>query len=397
MVKNLTNQERIIAIIPLRAGSKGIIHKNRIKILGRPLFTWVLSEAIESDFDHIYVFTDDSEIKNYIEKDYSWTSKISVVERSEESASDTASTEFAMMELAEKVGFNFSHYFLLQATSPLTTKVDINAAIEQLKTPGVDSVLSVVKTHRFIWDTKGKSLNYDYMKRPRRQDFGGLLIENGAIYGCTKRVFLEYNNRLGGNIKIVEMPEDTLTEIDEPSDLLVIEQLLKNRLQRQKSPSVSVKYLVLDVDGVFTSATVAYSADGEFSKTFSFVDGMGLEILREAGIQPIIITSEKSQIVKKRMEKLEIQHCYMGVKDKYAFLNNLVRELKASRNAVAYLGDDINDLANILSSGWGICPANAVHIVKNNADLSLQSNGGEGAIRECVEFLINYNKRFSRG
>ena len=384
---------RKIAIIPLRSGSKGIVNKNRKKILGRPLFTWILSEAIQSNLDHIYVFTDDDVIENYIHLDYKWTSKVTVISRSNESATDTASTEFGMIELAKHLDYNFTHYFLLQATSPLTTRTDINKAIETLSKPGVDSVLSVVNTHRFIWNKQGESLNYDFLNRPRRQDFDGLLIENGCIYGCTKESFLKTKNRLGGNIEPFEMPEDTLTEIDEPSDLTIIEQLLKTRLIEYKKPVEKIKYAIFDVDGVFTDTTVAYSVNGEFSKSFSLFDGMGLEILREQNITPIVMTSENSDVVKKRMEKLKIDLCYLGVKDKFAFLNQLVHKLDVRRQQLAYLGDDINDLANILSVGWGACPCQAAEKVKLAADIKLHAKGGQGAIREFVEFIIQFNNR----
>ncbi len=386
--------DNMIAIIPLRAGSKGIVNKNKKKILGRPLFSWVLNEAIQSNLDRIYVYTDDGEIKEYIEKEYVWTNKVSVVDRSEESANDTATTEIGMLELAEKLNYNFTHYFLLQATSPLTSCEDINKAVEILKDKNNDSVLSVVKTHRFIWKENGEPINYNYLNRPRRQDFEGLLIENGAIYGCRKDIFVQTQNRLGGQIKTFEMPEDTLTEIDEPSDLIIIEQLLKNRLLTHKNLPQPIKYAVFDVDGVFTNAKVAYNLDGEFAKEFSFVDGMGLEILRNHGIQPVIMTSENSLLVKKRMEKLKIQFVFLGVKDKFARLTQFLKEKNVNRDQVAFLGDDINDLANIISCSWGICPSNAVSSVASNADLQLHHNGGEGAIREMVEFLIKYNTRF---
>ncbi len=383
---------RKIAIIPLRAGSKGIKNKNRKKILGRPLFSWTLSAAIESRLDHVYIFTDDENIKYLIDNDYRWTNKVSVVQRSSESASDTASTEMAMLELAEKINYDFTHYFLLQATSPLTTSSDINKAISVLES-GADSVISVVRTNRFIWNNKGESLNYDYLNRPRRQDFDGLLIENGSIYGCTKTSFIQTNNRLGGKIQVMEMPEDTLTEIDEPTDLTLIEQLLRKRLIEHKKPVKAIKYVVLDVDGVFTDATASYDKNGELSKQFSLFDGMGLEILREHGVEPIIMTSENSELVKRRMEKLQINKCFLGVKDKFAFLNNLLKELGASRNEIAYLGDDINDLANILSVGWGACPMNATSSIKDAADIKLTTYGGKGAIREFVEFIIGFNSR----
>jgi len=212
-----------IAIIPLRANSKGIVKKNKRKLLGRPLFTWVLTEAIFSKLNKVYVYTDDNEILDYVRQYYSWSEKVIAKERSNESASDVASTEMAMLEFAEKIDYNFDTIMLLQATSPLTSRENINEALDKLAGGTYDSVLSVVSTKRFIWNKNGTSANYDYTNRPRRQDFDGLLIENGAIYISNKETFIQSENRLGGNIGFLEMDEDSLTEIDEPNDFIIIE------------------------------------------------------------------------------------------------------------------------------------------------------------------------------
>ncbi|MBL7838821.1 MAG: acylneuraminate cytidylyltransferase [Cyclobacteriaceae bacterium] len=380
-----------IGIIPLRAGSKGIPQKNRKKLLGRPLFTWVLAEAIFSSLDVVYVFTDDAWIGEYVSINYGWTGKVKAVKRSEESATDTASTEMAMKELAESLNYKFDSITLLQATSPLTTKADINESIRMIES-GYDSVLSVVKTHRFIWTKDGKSINYDYTKRPRRQDFDGTFIENGAVYTAKKEIFKNGGNRLGGKIGVLEMEEDTLVEIDSLSDFTIIESLIVNRLKENKKPA-RIKAMVFDVDGVLTDATVAYNATGEHAKSFSFVDGMGFELLREHGVIPVVITSEQSEIVAQRMKKLKVENVHLGVKDKYALLTHLSSTLGVTKNEIAYMGDDINDLAGICASGWGICPDNAVVAVKAQADHILKKRGGEGAAREAIEFIINWNKR----
>lgn len=384
-----------IGFIPLRAGSKGIINKNKKKILGRPLFTWTLAEAIFSDLDQVYVFTDDEWIISYVNQEYAWSPKVKTFLRSKESATDTASTEFAMEELAKHLNFNFGQLYLLQATSPLTTSIDINNAIKLLNESDYDSVLSVVKTHRFIWDKSGRSLNYEYLNRPRRQDFEGLLIENGAIYGIKTETYRKNLNRLGGKIGVFEMPEDTLTEIDEPSDLLIVEQLLANRLISSKRPTSRFRFFVMDVDGVLTNATVAYTQTGEFSKDFSLVDGMGISFLPDHGITPIVITSENSPIVEQRMKKIGIEYVFMGVKDKYSFLRNFLSTKNSSMQEIAYVGDDINDLANIYAANLSFAPLNGMQNVQQAADFTLSKEGSKGAIREAIEITIKFNGRNS--
>lgn len=386
------SNKKSVAIIPLRKGSKGIPGKNKMKILGRRLYQWCLGEAVFSGLDEIYVFTDDDEIINQVEKEYVWTSKVKVIKRSTENANDTASTEAAMLEFADKINWEFDNICLLQATSPLTTREDINNVLFELNNNKYDSALTIVKTKRFIWGENANSINYDYKSRPRRQDFEGLQIENGAVYASTKKQFLESKNRLGGKISLVEMNEDTLTEIDEVSDVVVIEKLLLNRLNEYKESFSKIKLLVLDVDGVFTPGTVGVTNNGELEKVFSLRDGMGLENLKISGVQIIVMTSEISPIVESRMNKLGLE-LYMGVKDKYSRLDSVLQEKNIQRSEVAYVGDDINDLVNLSSVSWGFCPNDAVNELQPYCDIILNNRGGDKAIREACQFIINYNKR----
>jgi len=351
-----------IAIIPLRKGSKTILGKNKRKLVGRHLFCWVLTEAIFSNLDEVYVFTDDLSIKEFVENQYQWSPKVKVLLRNNENANDSASTE-------------------------------INKCLAKITDESFDSVVSVVRTHRFTWNEDGTPKNYNIFKRPRRQDFEGLLIENGAVYASTKEAFLESKNRVSGKIGLIKMPEESLLEIDTKTDWVAIEHILINRLKKGKETS-KITHLVLDVDGVFTDGSVFYSKDGELSKQFDMRDGMGLEILRETGVEVMVMTSEQSEIVAQRMKKLKIKDVFLGVKDKYAYLNKIVIEKSLSLNNIAYVGDDVNDLANICSVGWSLIPKNATLIVKQYADVILPYNSGNGAIRSACDFIINYNKKF---
>lgn len=381
-----------IGFIPLRKDSKGIVGKNKRKMVGRPLYTWVLGEALYSELDTVYVYTDDQSIIDFISKEYHYTTKIKALLRSDESATDTASTEFAMLEFAEKIKYDFDIFCLLQATSPFTTSQDINSCLKEIE-KGKDSALTVVNTHRFLWNADGTAINYKHTKRPRRQDFEGLLIENGAVYTCTKDVLQDYKNRLGRNVGVVKMPEDSLHEIDTETDWIVVENLLIER-QKQLKKAEKITHLVLDVDGVFTDGTITYTKDGEHTKSFDMRDGMGLEILRQFGVEVMIMTSEQSELVAKRMQKLQIKQVFLGVKDKYTLLKTLSIEQYFSLNNVAYVGDDVNDMANICSVGWSLTPQNAMVEIKTNADVVLSKPSGAGAIREACNFVKNYNKRF---
>ena len=380
-----------IGFIPLRKNSKGIPGKNKRKLLGRPLFSWVLTEAIFSGLDEIYVFTDDHWIRDFIKREYTWTSKVHVMKRSAASANDTASTEEAIFEFCDKIKYDFDQLLLLQATSPFTQKTDIDLSLAKLKE--YTSVVSVVRTHRFIWDDSGKPLNYSPDKRPRRQEFEGLLVENGAIYGSTKEALQKSGTRISEDIGLIEMPAISYTEIDTESDWEIVEKLLAQKLKSQKEVC-KIERLILDVDGVFTDGGVYYSSEGELVKKFDMRDGMGLEIMRQYGIEVMVITSENSELVASRMKKLQIDNLFLGVKDKLGFLQNLGLKQKWELSKAAYLGDDINDMAAMCSAGWSFTPHNAMDATKRIADIKLNKESGQGAIRETCEFILNYNKRF---
>lgn len=225
-----------VAFIPVRGGSKSIPLKNIKPINGKPLVYWTIKAACECKYiDIVYVSTDSDEIcrvANEIksENESACFNKLKVIDRSAESASDTASTEFVMLEFARK--YDFDNICLIQATSPILKSSDIDNGFELFSSDETDSVLSVVRQKRFNWATDENGFvhptNYDVFNRPRRQEFEGYLVENGAFYITSRKDLLNTKNRLSGNIKACEMDESTYFEIDEPSDWIITENLMKN-------------------------------------------------------------------------------------------------------------------------------------------------------------------------
>lgn len=221
-----------VAFVPVRGGSKSIPLKNIKLFASKPLVYWSLMAANEcSDIAVSYVSTDSDEIANTV-SDFNFD-KVRIVRRSTQSATDTASTETAMLEFAE--GYEFENICLIQATSPLITSADLAEGFKALRQ--ADSVLSVVRQKRFIWESDGeffRPLNYDYNMRPRRQEFDGFLVENGAFYITSRVDLLRTKCRISGRISIVEMSADTYFEIDELNDWIVAEQLMNLKESRHK-------------------------------------------------------------------------------------------------------------------------------------------------------------------
>lgn len=218
-----------VAFIPVRGGSKSIPLKNVKLLCGRPLVYWVTKAACGcKEIDTVYVSTDNEVIKKVVEEFA--LAKVKVVSRSAATATDYASTESAMLEFAGE--YEFDNIVLIQATSPLLTTNDLDRGFNAFKREGIDSVFSAVRQKHFIWEEGeggAKPINYDVFNRPRRQDFDGYLVENGAFYITSKANLLKSKNRVSGYIQAVEMCEESFYEIDEPSDWIIIEQLLKAR------------------------------------------------------------------------------------------------------------------------------------------------------------------------
>ena len=197
----------IIAFMPLRCGSKSIKFKNIKNFCGKPLCYWNLESLQQSLVDKIIVATDCSEIENIV---LSFCfSKVEIYRREARNAQDESSTESVMLEyINANTNLSYSDIFVLvQATSPLTETKDFNTAILDFQTSKADSMLSCVRIKRFFWDSKGAALNYDPQKRPRRQDFNGCLMENGAFYVTTIEKLWKEQNRISGNVRIYEMEE----------------------------------------------------------------------------------------------------------------------------------------------------------------------------------------------
>jgi YrbI family 3-deoxy-D-manno-octulosonate 8-phosphate phosphatase len=150
-----------------------------------------------------------------------------------------------------------------------------------------------------------------------------------------------------------------------------------------------VRLLCVDVDGVLTDAGMYYGPDGEVLKKFNTRDGMGLARVREAGIAVAIISGEDSAIVHARAAKLKIDDVFSGVSNKRAVIDELCSRDGLGLDEVAYIGDDLNDLAALECVGMACAVADAVEPVKAVAHYVTQRRGGEGAVREVCEFLIS--------
>ncbi|MEO6550711.1 MAG: HAD family hydrolase [Ferruginibacter sp.] len=379
-----------IAFIPVRGGSKSIPLKNIKFFCGKPLVCWLI-EAFEhsSQIDEIIVATDSDEIADIVSK--KTYKKTNIYKRSEENARDTSSTESVMLEyLYNNPQIDANTIFILaQATTPFTEASQVDAALNQYWRGGYDSLITCSTLKKFFWSKDGAALNYDFNNRPRRQDFDGVLTENGAFYVSKVGAILQSKCRLSGTISVFELPEYFLTEIDELDDWNYAELLMRKYVLKKSSNKI--KLFITDVDGVLTDAGMYYTENGDELKKFNTHDGMAFELLRRNGIKTAIVTSEQTKIVERRAAKLKVDYLFQSKREggKLAAAVEICEKENISLEEVAYIGDDINCLDLLSNVGWAACPYDAIETIKQIQGIfQLSKAGGEGVVREFVELIL---------
>lgn len=407
---------KTVAIIPARGGSKGIPRKNVIDIVGKPMLAWNIEAAQASRFvDAVYVSTDDAEIAE-VARQYG----AGVIERPVELANDTATSESALVHalgVLKADGVDPELLVFMQCTSPLTATVDIDNAVQKLLDKKADSCLTVTDFHYFVWkedsDGTADGINHDKRFRPRRQDREPQFVENGAIYVMKVAGFLAANHRFFGKTVISKMPQARCFEIDEPADLLIAEAMLKKVLGEKrevlgvrcevlgssslkpKTENLTLKSpraVLFDFDGVFTNNKVYVDETGRETVRCDRSDGWGLAQLKKSGIKIAVLSTEVNPVVTARCNKLGLE-CRQGLGEKkYEAFTNWCAENEIAPEETIFIGNDANDAECLKAAGCGVVPADAYPEAVEVADKILKRNGGEGAVRELCEMVME-NRR----
>ncbi|HQR74063.1 MAG TPA: HAD-IIIA family hydrolase [Sulfurovum sp.] len=152
---------------------------------------------------------------------------------------------------------------------------------------------------------------------------------------------------------------------------------------------MSIELIVLDVDGTMTDSRITYSANGDEIKSFNVKDGLAITSWRKLGKQVAIITGRSSAIVARRAKELQIEHFYQGIENKKEVLESLLVKLGLTMENVAAIGDDLNDLQMLKVAKLSFVPRDASVYVEKIATVVLSKKGGDGAVREMIEYLIS--------
>ena len=151
---------------------------------------------------------------------------------------------------------------------------------------------------------------------------------------------------------------------------------------------MSIELIVLDVDGTMTDSRISYSENGDEIKSFNVKDGLAIASWRKLGKQVAIITGRSSDIVARRAKELHIEHFYQGIHNKKEVLESLLEKLDLTMENVAAIGDDLNDFKMLQAAKISFVPRDASAYVDKIATVILNKKGGDGAVREMIEYLI---------
>lgn len=381
----------VLALIPARGGSKSLPRKNVLPLGGIPLIAHTIRAAQSASLvTRVAVSTEDTEIAEIAGR-----FGADVVDRPMELASDEASSESALLHALSHLdaaeGYRPDIVCFLQCTSPLTAAEDIDNVLAKLISAKADTALAVTRFHYFLWrlnaDGNAVGVNHDKAARLRRQDREAEFLETGAVYAMDANGFRQARHRFFGRTVVHEMPAARVLEIDDPEDFeLAAERLGTTNPTRATLPP-RIEGIVFDFDGVFTDDQVTVDEHGTESVRCSRRDGMGIELLRNAGIAMTVISKERNAVVARRCEKLRLDY-HQGLDRKIGTLQSWIDARHLNAENVIYVGNDINDLECMAAVGYSVVPADAHPCAITAASHVLMCAGGKGAVRELADLIL---------
>ena len=377
---------RVVAVVPARGGSKGVPGKNLRRVAGRSLVERAVDACVAATrIDAVYVSTDAVEIAAAAE-----AAGAEVVDRPADLSGDTASSESALLHALDTVaaGTDPEVVVFVQCTSPFIDPADLDEAVRRVTDREADAVFAAVPTYEFLWrsgpDGQASGINHDAAFRPRRQDREPHYRETGAFYVMSVAGFREARHRFFGRTSIVSVAELSAIEIDGDHDLVLAGALAASLDPRV---AVDVDVVITDFDGVHTDDTALVREDGAESVRVSRSDGLGIERLRKAGVPILILSKETNRVVQARAAKLGVEVLH-GIEAKAEVVRDWLQRQGVDPARAAYLGNDVNDLGPMNLVGWPMAVSDAHPEVRRAARLVLSRPGGQGAVRELCDLVL---------
>ena len=400
----------VVALIPARGGSKGIPHKNIKPFAGYPLIAYSIAAAKESKYvSRILVSTDDPEIAA-VARDWGAEAPfLRPAEISGDMALDLPVFQHAVRWLAENEGYRPDIVIQLRPTSPFRTPGLVDEAIRLLLDhPEADSVRGVVPSGENpfkMWRVDEKTgqmhglIPVEGLAEPYnspRQALPKTYWQTGHIDAIRpERTFMAGESMSGKVILPLFLDPAIKVDIDNPSDWEKYEAVLRSGKIRVVTPGAAkralprnVRLIALDFDGVMTDDLATVDENGTESVRCSRSDGLGIRLVKEAGIAVVVISSETNRVVEARCKKLGIDFV-QGTFQKTEKLRKYCQEKKIDSADAVYVGNDVNDIACFPVVGCALVPSDAHEKARAAADIVLTRAGGHGAVREVCDRILD--------
>ncbi|GAA3747016.1 acylneuraminate cytidylyltransferase [Streptomyces tremellae] len=384
----------VLAVIPARGGSKGVPAKNLAQVGGVPLVVRAVRACRAArGVTDVVVSTDDAAIAGAAR-----AAGAGVVLRPAAIAGDTATSEAAVLHAMDAFeaerGTTVDVVLLVQCTSPFVTAQDMDGVAAAITAGGADTALTVAPSHGFLWREGGPEgaedgfgVNHDKSDRPRRQDRPAEYLETGAAYAMRADGFRAAGHRFFGRTKLVATEAARVLEIDDPHDLDRARALAPLLDPAVLPAHGDVDAVVLDFDGTQTDDRVYIDSEGREMVSVHRGDGLGVAALRRAGLELLVLSTERNPVVAARARKLKVPVLH-GIDRKDLALKQWCDEHGVTPERVLYVGNDVNDLPCFGLVGWPVAVASAHDAVRAAARAVTTTPGGEGAIREIAGWLL---------
>jgi YrbI family 3-deoxy-D-manno-octulosonate 8-phosphate phosphatase len=402
----------ILALIPARGGSKSIPRKNIRPFAGHPLLSYSIAAGMQAkSVTRVIVSTDDDEIAAIANQYGAETPFLRPEELAQDNTTDLPVFLHALDWLLDHEGYQPEIVVQLRPTSPIRPPALVDEAVQLLvDNPEADSVRGVVSSGQNpykMWHINDQGRMEPLLKladisepyNAPRQALPPTYWQTGHIDAIRVAALRQKNSLSGDIILPLVIDPAYMVDIDSERDWQRAEWLIAdNRLEmvrpgtRKRPLPEQVELVVFDFDGVMTDDRVWVDQHGNETVAANRRDGMGIAILRQAGISAVVLSTEINPVVTARCTKLQLP-VIQGLSDKARTLRIFIAEHQIDASHVVYVGNDINDVPCFPLVGCAVVVADAHPRAIDQADIVLSSRGGHGAVRElCDRIILNQNR-----
>lgn len=395
-----------LALVPARGGSKSLPRKNIRSFAGYPLMAYSIEAGRQAEgVERVLVSTDDEEIAEIAREFGAEVPFLRPAELARDDTRDLPVFEHALRWLDEHEGYRPQLVIQLRPTSPLRPPDLVGRAIRTLlAAPEADSVRGVVpsgqnpyKMWRQESDGRLSPLLEDgppeSYNRPR-QELAPTYWQTGHIDVIRSSTILDLGSMSGRVIMAVDIDPRYTVDIDSERDWRRAESLAMEGELAYVTPGRAprpvpedLKLLILDFDGVLTDNRVWVDAEGRELVAAHRGDGWGINLLRRAGVEVVVLSTETNPVVAARCRKLNIP-VEQGIEDKGPALRKILAEREVASEQAIFVGNDLNDIPCFEIVACAFAPVDAEAKVKREADRILSARGGHGAVRELCDLLL---------